>query len=111
MKADPKNVIALQQLTELLISQGRYTAAITFLLAAPKDPVLQTNLAIAYSKNGKGEDAPKLLAQLVQAQPDSALAHFNLATEQVHHELYGAAVSEYRECLRLDPPNDMAALR
>ena len=108
VKADPRNVFALQQLTELLINQGRYTAAITFLLGAPKDPVLQTNLAIAYAQNGKGEDSLKLLGQLVQAQPDSALAHFNLATEQAHQKLFRAAVGEYRECLRLDPSNDVA---
>jgi tetratricopeptide (TPR) repeat protein len=105
---DPANVFALQKLTEILIDQRRYTAAIKYLTPVPKDASLRTNLAIAYSKNGNTDEAIGLLKQLVAEEPGSALAHFNLATEFAHQKLYRESIVEYREALRLDPSNDLA---
>jgi tetratricopeptide (TPR) repeat protein len=110
LQVAPADIFAYQQLSEILIDDGRYAAAINLLAGAPKDPGLEANLAFAYSKNGKPEQALALLARLVEAQPDSALAHFNLATEQAHQKMYRDAAGGFREALRLDPKNDVARI-
>jgi tetratricopeptide (TPR) repeat protein len=110
IQLDPKNLYALRKLTEMLIEQERYTVAVSYLTAAPNVPELQTNLAIALSKSGKTADALALLQRLVKAEPNSAVAHFNLATEQAHQKLFRPATEEYREALRLDPANDLTRL-
>src|ERR1700757_3355066 len=52
LKSDPKSIPALGGLAKALIAQKRYSAAIAYLKDAPTDPMLQDDLAVAYSSSG-----------------------------------------------------------
>src|SRR6266436_6369343 len=83
LKSDPKSIPALGGLAKALIAQKRYSAAIAYLKDGPTDPVLQVDLAVAYSSNGDVAEAIKLLAQLVQQFPSAERhARFGLAYTQ-----------------------------
>src|SRR5260370_368310 len=84
LKSDAKSVPALDGLAKALIAQKRYSAAIANLKDAPADPVLQDDLAVAYSSNGDVAEAVKLLAQLVQQNPSSADRHARLGLPYTH---------------------------
>jgi len=107
LKSDSKSVPALDGLAKALIAQKRYSAAIAHLKDAPADPVLQDDLAVAYSSNGDVAEAVKLLAQLVQQNPSSADRHARLGIAYTQETQFRQAVDEFREALRLDPSNDV----
>ena len=52
LQAEPRSVPALDGLAKALIAQKRYSAAIAYLKDAPTDPMLQDDLAVAYSSSG-----------------------------------------------------------
>src|SRR5438477_6724124 len=110
LKSDPKSVPALDGLAKALIAQKRYSAAIAYLKDAPADPVLQDDLAVAYSSSGDVAEAVKLLAQLVQQKPSSADRHVRLGLAYTQESQFRLAVDEFREALRLDPSNDVTRL-
>src|SRR5438876_166895 len=110
LKSDPKSVPALDGLAKALIAQKRYSAAIAYLKDAPADPVLQDDLAVAYSSSGDVAEAVKLLAQLVQQNPSSADRHARLGLAYTQQSQFRQAVGEFREALRLDPSNDVTRL-
>src|SRR2546426_1863005 len=107
LKSDPKSVPALDGLAKALIAQKRYSAAIAYLKDAPADPVLQDDLAVAYSSSGDVAEAVKLLAQLVQQNPSSADRHTRLGLAYTQDSQFRQAVDEFRKALRLDPSNDI----
>src|ERR1700730_8943952 len=96
LKSDPKSIPALDELAKALIAQKRYSAAIAYLKDAPPDPVLQDDLAVAYSSNGDVAEAVKLLTQLVKQQPSSAQAHSNLAIAYTQQAQFRQAAEEFR---------------
>jgi tetratricopeptide (TPR) repeat protein len=106
LKSDPKSVPARGGLAKALIAQKRYSAAIAYLKDGPPDPVLQDDLAVAYSSNGDVAEAVKLLAQLVQQNPSLADRHARLGLAYTQDSQFRQAVDEFREALRLDPGND-----
>src|SRR5437660_5841252 len=110
LKSDPKSVPALDGLAKALIAQKRYSAAIACLKDGPMSPVLQDDLAVAYSSNGDVAEAVKLLAQLVQQNPSSADRHARLGIAYTQETQFRQAVDEFREALRLDPSNDVTRL-
>jgi tetratricopeptide (TPR) repeat protein len=110
LKSDPKSVPALDGLAKALIAQKRYSAAIAYLKDAPADPVLQDDLAVAYSSSGDVAEAVKLLAQLVQQNPSSADRHARLGLAYTQQSQFRQAVGEFLEALRLDPSNDVTRL-
>jgi len=110
LKSDPKSVPALDGLAKALIAQKRYSAAIAYLKDGPPDPVLQDDLAVAYSSNGDVAEAVKLLQQLVQQNPSSAERHARLGIAYTQESQFRQAVDEFREALRLDPSNDVTRL-
>src|SRR5713101_4235460 len=61
LNADPKSVPALDGLAKSLMTQKRHSAAIAYLKDAPPVPMLQNDLAIAYSKNGNVSEAVQVL--------------------------------------------------
>src|SRR6266702_2282645 len=105
LKSDPKSVPALGGLAKALIAQKRYSAAIAYLKDGPPDPVLQDDLAVAYSSNGDVAEAIKLLAQLVQQYP-SAERHARLGLAYTQDSQFRQAVDEFRAALQLDSSND-----
>src|SRR5712691_3703345 len=110
LNTDPKSIPALDGLAKSLIAQKRYSAAIAYLKDAPADPVLQDDLAVAYSSSGDVAEAVKLLAQLVQQNPSSADRHARLGLAYTQQSQFRQAVGEFREALRLDPSNDTTRL-
>ena len=105
LESDPKSVPALGGLAKALIAQKRYSAAIAYLKDGPPDPVLQDDLAVAYSSNGDVAEAIKLLAQLVQQYP-SAERHARLGLAYTQDSQFRQAVDEFRAALQLDSSND-----
>src|ERR1700746_1060738 len=110
LKSDPQSVPALDGLARALIAQKRYSAAIAYLKDATTDPVLQDDLAVAYSSNGDVAEAVQLLAELVQPNPSSADRHVRLGLAYTQESQFRQAVDEFREALRLDPSNDVTRL-
>jgi len=110
LKVDPQSVKALDGLTQALIAEKRYTAAIAALKNAPADEVLQLNLAVAYSKNGNLDDALKTVSAIVKEHPTYAKGHLNLGIVYTQQNRFGEAALEFQEALRLDPSDDVARL-
>ena len=69
LKSDPKSVPALDGLAKALIAQKRYSAAIAYLKDGPPDPVLQDDLAVAYSSNGDVAEAVKATGAVSATKP------------------------------------------
>jgi tetratricopeptide (TPR) repeat protein len=110
LKADPKSVPALDGLAKALIAEKRYSAAIAYLKDGATDPMLQDDLAVAYSSSGDVSEAVKLLAALVQQDPTSADRHARLGIAYTQQSQFRQAADEFREALRLDPSNDITTL-
>ena len=110
LKSEPKSVPALDGLAKALIAQKRYSAAIAYLKNGPVDPVLQDDLAVAYSSNGEVAEAVKVLAELAHQNPLSAGGHARLGIAYTQESQFRQAVDEFREALRLDPRNDVTRL-
>src|ERR1700757_82038 len=110
LNADPKSVTALDGLAKALIAQERYSAAIAYLKDAAADPMLQDDLAVAYSGSGDISEAVKLLDALVRQDPTSADRHTRLGIAYTQQSQFRQAADEFREALRLDPSNDTTRL-
>src|SRR5207237_3192193 len=79
LKTDPNSVPALDGIAKALITERRYSAAISYLKDAPNDPGLLADLAVAHSKRGDISTAIKILSELVKQNPESAQHHNDLA--------------------------------
>src|SRR5881275_3078642 len=110
LKSDPKSVPALDGLAKALIAEKRYSAAIAYLKDGPMSPVLQDDLAVAYSSNGDVAEAVKLLTELVQQNPSSADRHARLGIAYTQETQFRQAADEFREALQLDANNDVTRL-
>jgi tetratricopeptide (TPR) repeat protein len=122
LKIDPGFAPGAVKLGEVLIAEGKPSAAVDCLENARKQALpanqtesLQSALAEAYAENGELEKALNTLHDLVDAQPNSAHAHlslglFYLRKHQSPSEDEQAAVKEFREALRLDGGMDSARI-
>jgi tetratricopeptide (TPR) repeat protein len=119
LKIDPHFAPGAIRLSEVLITEGKPRAAVACLedavTQAPPDQAepVQAALSTAYAENGEMNRALATLKHLVAAQPDSADAHFNLGLLYATHGPSAdeqAAVTEFREALRLDPGMDPARI-
>jgi tetratricopeptide (TPR) repeat protein len=120
LKIDPHFAPGAIKLSQVLITEGKSPAAVACLedaikQAPPADHTesLQAALGIAYAENGEAEKALATLKNLVAAQPDSADAHFNLGllyARKGQPTDQQAALTEFREALRLDKNLDLARI-
>jgi tetratricopeptide (TPR) repeat protein len=122
LKIDPRFAPGVIKLSELLIALGKPQAAVACLedatrqeLTADEAESLRAALGTAYAENGESDQALKTLKELVTAQPNSAHAHFTLGLlyarkGQGSNEDEQAAVTEFREALRLDQSMDSARI-
>src|SRR5271156_1357786 len=123
VKIDPHFASGAIKLSEVLIAEGKFQAAVEFLEDASRtaetraqDESLQVALSVAYVENGEIGKAFTTLKNLVATQPDSANAHFNLGLLYARRsQAQGesdeeAAVTEFREALKHDPSMDSARL-
>ena len=70
---------------------------------ASKDPEVYINLGHAYWYRGDYQGAEEQFKKAVELKPDSALAHYNLATAYQAGRKNQLAAAEYRKVLKLDP--------
>jgi tetratricopeptide (TPR) repeat protein len=123
VKIDPHFAPGSIKLSEVLIAEGKFQAAVGFLEdangtapASAQDESLRVALSVAYVANGEIEKAFTTLKNLVATQPGSANAHFNLGLLYARrNQVQGApdeeaAVLEFREALERDPSMDDARL-
>lgn len=111
LRLQPDSAKAAYNAAKLLIREGRLNAAILLLQSALKarqdsgdaTPSLQMLLAKAYIANGENNKAAKTLEVLSTVKPDCAQIRFNLAAVYGSMGSLDAAVTQYREGLRLSP--------
>jgi tetratricopeptide (TPR) repeat protein len=119
LKIDPNFPSAAISLAQVLVAQGNSPAAIALLektltqSPTPEQVVpLTVALALAFSQAGQPAKTIETLQQLVAAHPDSAEAHLGLGVVEAgaRPPSLEAAITEFREALRLDPKKDEARL-
>ncbi len=81
----------------------RYQEVIAASKKAAKDPEVYINLGHAYWYKGNFQDAEKQFKKAVKYKPDSAVAHYNLATAYQSERKNQLAADEYRKVMELDP--------
>jgi tetratricopeptide (TPR) repeat protein len=121
LKVDPHFAPGAIKLSHVLITEGKPEAGVACLEDAVKQATpddqsesLQSALAIAYAENGEMGKAFATLKGLVAAQPASSNAHFNLGllyARKGQSQDEQAAVTEFREALRLDRDKDLDPAR
>jgi len=112
LKIDPRFAPGSLKLSEVLIAEGKQQAAVDCLEEALKQHPsgdqagsLRAAMGVAYAENGEMEKGQATLRDLVTAEPDSAVAHFNLGLLSMRKGQPAdleAAATEFREALRLD---------
>src|SRR6516162_9006166 len=119
LKIDPNFPGAAISLAQILVAQGNPASAVALLqktLAQPPTPEqvapVTVALGLAYSHAGQRAKALETLEQLVADHPHSAEAHLGLGVLEAEAQppSLEAAISEFREALRLDPKKDEARL-
>ena len=120
LKSDPHFALGAYNLSQVLVAQKRYPAAIFYLQNALKEklppslgPHLQVALGVAYAENGDSDRAIETLRSVIKSHPDLAEAHFNLAALYAKKGPslgYSEAIAEYKKTLRVDPNYDDARL-
>ena len=110
LRLQPDFTIAAIQCGELLMRQGRTTAAICQIQSTidrtnSRDDSafsLQMLLVEAYAATGQDKRNAEILGKLHSKRPDSADVHLNLAITDAHLDLVNAAADQFREALRLE---------
>lgn len=82
---------------------GSYRKMLAASKKAAKDPEVYINLGHAYWYRGDYQGAEAQFKRAVALKPDSALAHYNLATAYQAGRKNELAAAEYREVLKRDP--------
>jgi tetratricopeptide (TPR) repeat protein len=120
VKLDPHFTPGVLKLSQILIAEGKQRSAVACLEDAinqkpPADQAgaLQAALGLVYAENDEMEKGLATLKELVAREPDSASAHFNLGLLYVRKGQttdQEAAITEFREALRLDDSMDVARI-
>ena len=101
------HVTATGLLADALFGQEEYADAVryyrAFLRSRPNDVSGLTNLAIALSSLGKGDEALDVFRRAVDLQPTDVPARLNLARALFNLDRIDAAAAETAELLRLNP--------
>ncbi|MFP5229679.1 MAG: tetratricopeptide repeat protein [Acidobacteriota bacterium] len=126
LAANPQLVCALDGLAQVLLSGGRYDAALDYWRQAvriqPDAPDLQLSLAtatykVAKARQGDGlppvagstvADAIALLTRLVAQHPAMTAAHLTLGNVYANEQRNREAADEYRVVVRQEPANTLA---
>ena len=95
-----------------LLEQGKADAAIAeFQRAVSLDPKYfpaRLNLAYAYERADRIEDAMETYREAINFQPRNFFAHNNLGVLYDKKGLYDAAIREFEDALAIEPGNAMA---
>jgi Flp pilus assembly protein TadD len=114
LKLDPNSAIALDGLSKSLVASGEYDAAVNLLLprtsgsAHERDEPLTIDLAYAYEKAGRLDDASAVLEPALRAKPSSLSLTNALVTLLVHEARYEEAAVLANKALQSHPSNPEA---
>ncbi|MGC2402390.1 MAG: tetratricopeptide repeat protein, partial [Acidobacteriaceae bacterium] len=126
LAVNPNLICALDGLAQVLLSGGRYDAALDYWRQAvriqPDDSDLQLALATATYKAAKARqgdglppvegstvaDAIQLFTELLSKHPDVTPAHFTLGNIYANEQRFREAADEYRVVVQQDPKNTAA---
>lgn len=126
LTAEPRLVCALDGLAQVLLSEGRYDAALDYWRQAvriqPDAPDLQLAVAtatykVAQARQGDGlpplagttvADAIHLFTELLHEHPEMTAAHFTLGNVYANEQRFREAADEYRLVVRQDPGDTVA---
>src|SRR5882724_4240558 len=76
--------------------------------AAPASVLFQSNLAYAYDRQGRVDDAVTAYRKVIELDPKNSVARNNLANLYSKKGQYDDAVREFEDLLQLDPANATA---
>lgn len=89
------------------LEKGNIDEAIRFfkedLQHNPDDTRARNNLAVAYMRQIRYEDAFNELQKVIAQKPEDARAHYNLALVYYYKRLLNEEIEEYRKCIALLP--------
>jgi tetratricopeptide (TPR) repeat protein len=111
-QSDPSDLIALLDLAEVALQEGQYRRALELAQEVPPQHALwarsRTLLARAYLELGQADMATRVMNQLVDAEPRSAAAHYNLALILRDQGKIEDAVRHLRKAVALEPDSETA---
>jgi tetratricopeptide (TPR) repeat protein len=111
---DPGNGPALEQLSQLLIDEGRSKDAITLLSQAAGDsssPDIYDLLGDAYSQEKEYDKAEGAYRRAVDEDPDDPGHHRGLAQALLSEDKYAEALEQYKKLSELEPGTSENYLR
>jgi serine/threonine protein kinase/tetratricopeptide (TPR) repeat protein len=95
-----KNLAGLREREEL---RQRVTGLEARVLAAPDDPLAQSNLGVALEKLGRAHEAIARYRKALELDPKNARAHFGLGNIFRAQNKWDEAFAAYRKALEVDP--------
>ena len=114
LKRDPDSEAALEQLSQLLLDEGRATDAITLLEQAAgrsPSPGLADLLGDAYVQTHDYTKAEKAYRKAVEDDPDDASHRRGLAQTLLSEEKYPEALEQFKKLTELEPDASESYLR
>ncbi|MGH9746191.1 MAG: tetratricopeptide repeat protein [Candidatus Acidiferrales bacterium] len=114
LRRDPDSGQALEQLSQLLIDEGRSQDAIGLLSQAAgntSSPDVYDLLGDAYSQNKQFAKAEDAYRHAVELDPDDPGHHHGLAQALMSQDKYAPALDEYRKLSELEPATSENYLR
>ena len=111
---DPEFVPSLMNLGKIMVGQGQVTEGLKLLEQAnrlkPSDPIVASDLAIAYAMTGRTKPAEQLFLKLMQDESAAVGAQLNLARLYFQAGRYRESALHLRRYLKNDPTS-VEALR
>lgn len=108
LKIDPSSKAALDGLSRYLIAVGQYASAIAVLGSTPRDEPMNLDLALAYGKAGKLDQAAEVLTEGLQSDASSLPLANALITVYVEERRIQDAINVAKTCAD-HRPGDIAA--
>lgn len=105
LKIDPSSKAALDGLAKFLIAKEQYDSAIALLSSTPRDEDLTLDLATAFVREDRLNDAAALLNQALEAKPTSLPLRRALISIYVDERWIQEAAKQADLAAKLDPGN------
>jgi tetratricopeptide (TPR) repeat protein len=112
LKREPKNAVTLRYRANALIAKGRLNEAVADLQSAIAiEPLIETkiNLARAYARTKRYDEAISLYREILNAEPSNAEARTDLAAVMIESGKGGEAITQLESLIKAEP--NRAALR
>lgn len=110
----PEFIPSFMNLGKAMISQGKTNEGLRMLeranQLAPSDPIIASDLAIAYAMVGRRKSAEQIFLRLLNEHSETPGIRLNLARLYLQQRRYSQAAAQFANHLRLEP-NSEEALR